>query len=951
MANTPNKQQQLVIDTIDGPVLCIAGPGSGKTKTLVDRVINLLTKGNKPEELMVATFTEKAAKELLTRISNRLIELNMKINPNDMVIGTLHSIFLKFLEEYSQYTRLKRSYRMLDSFEQSFLIYQNYDKFLGIPNIDCLIDFRKGKWPNINSNLLPKINEISEEYINIDKLLQSDDFGIKALGECYNLYQQLLEEENAIDFSSIQTEMLTMIEKHQEVLDDIQAKVKFFMIDEYQDTNYIQERILLKLASLKNNICVVGDDDQGLYRFRGASIRNILQFESNFAKGECKKIILNVNYRSYPDIVKFYDGFMKSKDWTFGGNTYRFEKTIKADKSSCGTKSVVRLSTPNGSSDEEYYERVYQFILTLEESNTISDYNQLCFLARSVSADKLVGLMNYLEERGIPVFCPRSAQFFERNEVKLLIGALFSMFPQLEEAGFIFQQMVQYYDECTTLFQSELGLDAKGNKNLIAWILKKKQEHGNMTTNRDYSYSALMYRLFQFPLFAKYLNTELTATTQDLRPAYNIAMLVSLICKFEYHYKIDIITTKNIDWSLRNLFNVYMMFIKDGGLGEYEDFDEITPSGNVSFMTIHQSKGLEFPITVVCSMHDKPTQHNSTLQEFYNRPLYEPNDQISNFDLYRLYYTAFSRAENLLVLAGRMRGTSWPIPSKYFTDIWNATPEWDSPDGVDLSKLILDKVKPVNIKHEYSFTSHVLLYERCPLQYKFYKELGFAAVRVGGTIAGTLLHNTIEDIHKAVLRNEENTLTDSNIREWFDINYNLLVKSEHSYLGLAQREAILKYILHYKDCQENNWHKIKEAEVDVSLVKPEYILKGTIDLIEAENGKVDIIDFKSGSKPDVNSFDPHTKLVLNQYKRQLEVYAHLLEQKGHQINDMKLYYPKEMNGNPCITFKFNPSNVADTIKTFDNVVAKIEKKNFSMKDVPCNQTQCNECDFRHFCHK
>ncbi|MBK9174731.1 MAG: PD-(D/E)XK nuclease family protein [Chloracidobacterium sp.] len=138
-----------------------------------------------------------------------------------------------------------------------------------------------------------------------------------------------------------------------------------------------------------------------------------------------------------------------------------------------------------------------------------------------------------------------------------------------------------------------------------------------------------------------------------------------------------------------------------------------------------------------------------------------------------------------------------------------------------------------------------MLYENCPLQYKFYKELEFVEVRTGGVLGGSLLHQTIEDIHKAVLRNEIHTLTDDNIAGWYDTNYALLSKQQRAYLHEGQLRSLLQQILRYRDRNSDRWHLIKEAEVDVSLVKDDYILKGSIDLIEGENGTVEIIDFLS----------------------------------------------------------------------------------------------------------
>ena len=148
---SPSESQLEAITTTEGPLLIIAGPGSGKTKTLVDRIVYLISKGNKPEEIMVATFTEKAAKELITRVSNSLLELDIKINLNEMYIGTLHSIFLRFLDEHKEFTRLKRSYRLLDQFDQKYFIYNNIQEYINVENSDLLLgDHRTPSWLKAN---------------------------------------------------------------------------------------------------------------------------------------------------------------------------------------------------------------------------------------------------------------------------------------------------------------------------------------------------------------------------------------------------------------------------------------------------------------------------------------------------------------------------------------------------------------------------------------------------------------------------------------------------------------------------------------------------------------------------------------------------------------------------------------------------------------------------------
>ena len=152
---------------------------------------------------------------------------------------------------------------------------------------------------------------------------------------------------------------------------------------------------------------------------------------------------------------------------------------------------------------------------------------------------------------------------------------------------------------------------------------------------------------------------------------------------------------------------------------------------------------------------------------------------------------------------------------------------------------------------------------------------------------GTLVHETIEDIHRAALRHEEQTITEENVSRWFDSNYISLTKTEHTYLAGPQREAALKQVLRYVDRQHGDWSAIQQAEVDVSLVKPDYIIEGKVDLIRGEGDTVEIVDFKAERKPDMEKMRDR----LERYRRQLHIYAHLVEERtGRKVSKMHLYY-------------------------------------------------------------
>lgn len=941
-----NDNQKIAVQTTEGPVLIIAGPGSGKTFTLVERVIYLIVEKNvNPGTILISTFTEKAAKEITTRISNRLDDIGIEIDLNEMYIGTLHSICLRLLKDNLQYTRIKKNYRMMDQFEQQYFIYQNIYKFRGIDGFDQLFDGKKiPRWKR-SEQLIKWINKVSEENVELEKLINFGDYRVQTIGKVYCKYLELTDEENLLDFSGIQTEAYNLLLNYPDILENLQNQIQYLMIDEYQDTNTIQEKIIFKLAGSNKNICVVGDDDQGLYRFRGATIRNILEFPNNF-DGECTLVRLDTNYRSHPDIVDFYNRWMNEIDW----GEFRYDKTIKP-RSGEFTKNPSVIKVSGDDLEENWHESISDFIRRLQRENKITDLNQVAFLFRSVRNEKVVRLANYLEEHDIPVYSPRANMFFDREEIKYMIGGILTVFikyvnnirdddPQ--------NKLWEYYDECIELYADYID----GNKELLKWTKQMIKEHAFMRKNTDYAFSGIFYRLLQFELFKGYLDGDNLAKVKDSRSSRNLAIMSNLLTKFEYLHNISVFSKDYIEKSVDKLFNIYIKFLKEGGISEYEDMSEYAPSGCVSFMTIHQSKGMEFPIVFVGSLEGVPKKQYDDVDEIlqnyiYTKKQFEPLERTKEFDFWRLYYTAYSRAQNLLCLTCtetvNRQARQRQVPSKYFKNLYKSIKSWEDKE-FEVDKIELENVKTSNLKSNYSYTSHVLLFENCARQYKFYKELEFSPVRKSATIFGILVHQTIEDIHRAVLRGEENLISIDQIKQWFYINYNSIVKKEKTHLMPSTQLAALKQVLNYFEINRAMIKRVKEAEVEVSLVKPEYILKGTIDLIEGDGDSIEIVDFKSEKKPDIH----RDRDKVDMYRRQLEIYAHLIEKKNNcQVSKLHLYYTGEESGSPYISFNKDSKSIDITIKEIDNVVKKIEKKQFAICKLP--EKLCGNCDIRFYC--
>lgn len=346
-----------------------------------------------------------------------------------MYIGTFYSVCLRIIAEHIEYTQLKKNYRIIDDFDQQYLVFRNLNRFRQLAHYDAL-PANYGAW-NQAAEIPKWANNLEEELIEYEVLLADEDDAVKAIGEASILYSSLLEENNWLDFSKIQYECYRMLSQNPELLEQLQHQIRYLMVDEYQDTNYIQEQIAFLIAEGSGNLCVVGDDDQGLYRFRGATIRNIIQFDIRFGDGDCRIIHLDTNHRSSPEIVRFYGDWMmktEGRKFKFDWGQYRHEKRLRAVRPAVHDASVV--SVIDGSK-VNWSESQNELVKGLKESGKIQDYNQVAFLFKSVKHERIKQLAADFAKAGINVYSPRSNVFFEREEVMVALGLMIALFPEL----------------------------------------------------------------------------------------------------------------------------------------------------------------------------------------------------------------------------------------------------------------------------------------------------------------------------------------------------------------------------------------------------------------------------------------------------------------------------------------------------------------------------------------
>lgn len=511
-----DENQIKAIEHINGPLLVIAGPGSGKTRVLVERIINLVKNHDKnPNKFLLITFTNKAVDELKSRLMN---EFNEKALSMD--ISTIHSFCYKILKENSDYHNFSTDFPILDDIRQTMFISTHFRELKlkkafeqsEIKQIQKFFD--KCSENEIDPFKLKKI--LTESYVATVSPHIIGDFNKKKLlsnlkqynklkdkyyylGIAYEKYLKLLEEKNTLDFSNLQRKAIELLIENDFILEKIAKKYDFILIDEYQDVNNIQEKLTSLLFKYNPNIAVVGDDDQSIYGFRGANVKNFLNFENKYINDveDSEKIFLDKNYRSISNIVNVSDKFIEDKRKT--------KKVLKPIRKS--NEKVFLLINEN--IDEEA-ENVVKIIKELKSSNKIKNYNDILLLSRSVKLHMPI-ILEKLEENNIPFTTQGYGNFLKQEEIQtaLFLLAYVDRYKDLkkEKHSFYHWEMDWFSNELLLNEFLDLSNETKEIiKNNTAEYIKKiekyleRAELKNIKTFKDFCESSFKNK---FPFYKK----------------------------------------------------------------------------------------------------------------------------------------------------------------------------------------------------------------------------------------------------------------------------------------------------------------------------------------------------------------------------------------------------------------------------------------------------------------
>lgn len=613
-----NPAQSKAVQTLDGPLLILAGAGSGKTRVLTHRMANIIASGlAAPDDILCVTFTNKAAKEMEHRIFKLLSDIGVPVM-RELWVSTFHSFCVRIL---------RRHIDLLD-YKKPFTIYDSSDQLAQIKKVVQALNLNDKMYPP--KNFQSRISNAKMLGLTPDRMNKNSRNPIdqKTL-EVYTRYEQEMKKANALDFDDLLLKTFELFQMYPDLLTEYQNKFRYIMVDEYQDTNHIQYLIVQMLAKSHRNLCVVGDEDQSIYSWRGADIKNILDFEKDFP--EAVVIKLEENYRSSSNIVKAATNVISN-------NTERKDKTLFTSNPE-GEKIQVREER-NEYDEAKYVTKTIQNMMGSGYSN-LNDY---AIFYRTNAQSRV--LEEQLRTLAIPYRLIGGMRFYERAEIKDMIAYMRLCANPSDDiaAKRIINTPVRGIGKTTVEQIDELA--AREGTSFYASIFK-----------------AIDTRVFNAGTTGKLrrfteLIEDLTGLSKNLRLSEFYSVVLEKTEYLQMLKKEDTAEAEARINNLEELDNAIVQFEKERGeeaiLSNYleemtlaTDLDQQNPDFNaITLMTLHISKGLEFPYVFIvgCEENLFPSSRG---------------DETDNSDLEeerRLAYVGMTRArEKLWMTYTKMR--------------------------------------------------------------------------------------------------------------------------------------------------------------------------------------------------------------------------------------------------------------------------------------------------------
>jgi DNA helicase II / ATP-dependent DNA helicase PcrA len=928
-----NVDQKKAIDHGDGPILVIAGAGSGKTRVITSRILKLINSGAcRSSEILALTFTEKAANEMVERIDE-----SMKLGYEELCVKTFHAFCDLVLRNSGMEMGIDPGYKILTQVDQWFFFKKNLFEFdldyyrpLGNPN-------------RFIYSLLSHFSKLKDEliepdtYIEYAKKLEESEEKTKMLeiANCYKKYQALLIKNNYLDFGDLTFYANKLLDKRESVLQHFRSKHKYILVDEFQDTNHAQFQLILKLAGEKQNLMVVGDDDQSIYKWRGASLSNILHFNEHFPKTDT--VVLGENYRSTSNILDCSYKLIQNN------NPDRLEAKLGINKKlGCNIDGEKKVEVHHFSDFIQESSFVAKKIKEIHDAGGC-EYRDFVILVRSNSLS--YPFVDELKSLGIPFQIKNPKGLFSLDEIKDLISVVKLIANPYDDISLLRMLKMDIFG---VSMEEILSLLNKNNTSSLFDVLRQEPEVATlpgtesgliMVTNllkdliefsKDSSVGAVINKFIHL---SGYLHAMVNSEKYD--ELDNINEFAKQVSKFER----DSEDNSVLDFvNYLNLLDEANAVFSTGGFSD---------KNSVEISTVHGSKGLEFDyVFIVDTVKGRfPTVRRSdpiTLPEELTNAIY-PEGDFHLQEERRLFYVAMTRARKRLFLtySDQYEGAKKWKPSPFTEEVLlcESSTQIDHPAEDDAIKRLKDFKEPAKaifdlpaFKRKRLSYSQFETFKSCPLKYnyRYIMKVPVAAFHAGSF--GSSVHETLNEFYREMKLGKPvdiELLRSLYEKNWMPHGYE---SSEHE---AERRKKGLEMLERYFEENSNPWVVPKYLEKPFNVRIGEYLINGRIDRIDKlEDGTYEVIDYKTGKMRNGMKLEKDL---------QLSIYALACKNVfGIKVSKLSLYYLETLE-------KISTSRSDEQLNTLEeDVLALIEEmKGSEFQAFP--GFHCQFCDFKLIC--
>lgn len=974
-----NLAQKQAVEYTGGPLIIVAGAGTGKTTVITRKIRHLIDSGlAKPGEILALTFNEKAAAEIQERADE-----SVPVGCLDMNISTFHAFCERLLEQYGLDIGLPNRFKIVTQTDAWLIIRKHLHKFnlnyyrpMGNPMRyahEMIKHFSKCKDEMISpENYLDYAESVK---LDKDEAQIEEKSRLTEIANAYHVYNRLLLDSNALDFGDLIYYANILLDKRPNILNNLQRKFKFILVDEFQDVNWAQYNLVRKLAEKGSQLTVVGDDDQSIYAFRGASVSNILRFKDDFH--DAKEIVLNENYRSRQEILD------KAYELIQNNNPDRLEiklginkKLVAGAKKSGGAIINSVIHAHHRSADDEV-KFICEEIANIKEADKDAVWDDFAVLVRANShADPVISA---LEKRGIPFEFMAAAGLF-RQPVILDCFNFLKVIDNYRESPAIYrllclpflgfkesdlqklayfadkQKSISYYEALKRT--AEIGLSREGEAvagKLVNLI------HDGMKNARNDKPSLVLYKFLEASGYLKYL------AAGDDRGDRSIVRQIHQLSQFlDYVANYEAMTPGAAVFDFVDHFN---QVIDSGELGVLKQPLDTPDSVNV--MTVHTAKGLEFKYVFIVNLVEErfPSRTKGEPIAIPDRLVKEllPEGDSHIEEERRLFYVAMTRARERLYLtsAADYGGVREKKLSRFLGEIGFGVAGAPAEKTAKLQKMRMPKapsspdLKKISAELPASFSfSQIQKYEKCPYQYKLAQILRLPVEGSPSLSFGLTMHNTLQRFYH-LLKTLNDTKQESLFNTPSAINGGAAVKApalgdlikiynecwiSDWYKGEEQREEFFEKgtdaLKEFYRENDGKWTVPVALETSFSVRIGQYLLRGRIDRVDRMgDGRLEIIDYKTGKGKEK---------IVGEDKEQLLIYQIALSQLPEfkaigEPGQLTYYY---INENERVSFLGTDNEIRKLEEKIDGIIDRIKTMDFGATP---EKFTCAHCDFRDIC--